>query len=100
MSVPYVVLTGIFLLPVGSKYLVVSWAPLLVGDTAEKLYYFNLHQVVQSLILHNYIQHIRWCTQQTVCSTHTHTGTVTELFTYEVLLYSSLYTCLSTVLSI
>ena len=54
MSVPYVVLTGIFLLSLGSKYLVVSWAPLLVGDTAEKLYYFNLHQVVQSLILHNY----------------------------------------------
>ena len=54
----------------------------------------HLQQVVQSLIPHNYyvhqVQYIRWCTQQTVCSTHTHTRTVTERFVY-IQLYSNLY---------
>ena len=59
----------------------------------QQKWYHNLQQVLQSLIPHNYIQYIRWCTQQTVCSTHTHSYCVTELFTYEVLLllYRSLY---------
>ena len=57
--------------------------------TQQKLYH-HLQQIVQSLIPRNYRQY--WCTQQTACSTRTHTRTATELFTYEVLLlYSSLY---------
>ena len=55
----------------------------------QQKWYHHLQQVVRSLIPHNYRQ--CWCTQQTVCSTHTHTRTVTELFSHEVLLYSSLY---------
>ena len=51
----------------------------------QQKWYHHLQQVVQSLIPHNYRQYR--CTQQTVCSTHTHP----ELFTYEVLLYRSLY---------
>ena len=39
-------------------------------------WYHHLQQVLQSLIPHTYIQHIRWCTQQTVRSTPTHTRTV------------------------
>ena len=47
--------------------------------TQHKCWYHHLQQqVVQSLIPHNYyihqVQHIRWCTQQTVCSTHTIRG--------------------------
>ena len=45
--------------------------------TQQKWYYHLQQQVVQSLIPRNYhihqVQHIRWCTLQTVCSTHTHT---------------------------
>ena len=66
---------------------VFSWALLLVGDTAEVVSSSATSRT--ELIPHNYRQY--WCTQQTACSTHTHTRTVTELFTYEVLLYSSLY---------
>ena len=44
---------------------------------AQQEWYHHLQQVVQSLIPHNYRQY--WCTQQTACSTHTHTRTVTEL---------------------
>ena len=41
--------------------------------TQQKWYHYLQQVVVQSLIPHNYIQHIRWwCTHQTVCSTHTH----------------------------
>ena len=50
--------------------------------------YHHPQQVVQSLIPHNYRQY--WCTEQTGCSTHTHTY-CNCIFTYEVLLYSSLY---------
>ena len=57
--------------------------------TQQKWYHHLHQQVEQSLIPRNYyirqVQHIRWCTQHTVCSTHTHTHTrtVTELlFTY------------------
>ena len=38
----------------------------------QQKWYHHLQQVVQSLIPYNYIQHIRWCTQQAVCSIHTH----------------------------
>ena len=57
----------------------------------QQKWYHHLQQVVQSLFPHNYIQYR--CTQQTACSTHTHTPVlyVTELFTYEVLQYISLY---------
>ena len=55
----------------------------------QQKWYHHLQQVVQSLIPHDYRQY--WCTQQPACSTHTHTRTVTELFTYKVQLYSSLY---------
>ena len=61
--------------------------------TKQKLYHHLQQQEVQSLIPYDYVhqvQHIRWCTQQTACSTHTHTRTVTELFVY-ILLYISLY---------
>ena len=55
--------------------------------TQQKWYYHLQQQVVQSLIPHNYmVQHIHRCTQQTVCSTHTHTYcTVTGLFAYMLL---------------
>ena len=44
--------------------------------TQQKWYQHLRQQVVQSLIPHNYmhqVQHISWCTQQTVCTTQTHT---------------------------
>ena len=66
-----------------------SFSGLLSLLEAQQKWYHHLQQVVQSLNPHNYRQY--WCTQQTACSTHTHTRTVTELFTYEVLLHSSLY---------
>ena len=49
---------------------VFSWAPLLVGDTAEAVSSSATSRTVE-LIRHNYKQY--WCTQQTACSTHTHT---------------------------
>ena len=67
-----------------------SFSGLLSLLATQQKWYHHLQQVVQSLIPHNNYRQYR-CTQQTVCSTHTHTYTVTELFTYEVLLYSSLY---------
>ena len=36
----------------------------------QQKWYRHLQEVVQSLVPHNYRQY--WCTQQTVCSTHTH----------------------------
>ena len=49
----------------------------------------HLEQVVQSLIPHNYRQN--WCSLPSKLHVvHTHTRAVNELFTYEVLLYSSL----------
>ena len=67
----------------------ISFRGLLSLLATQQKWYHHLQQVVQSLIPHNYRQY--WFTQQTACSTHTHTHTVTELFTYEVVLYSSLY---------
>ena len=72
---------------------VFSWTPLLVGDTAEVVSSATSRTEFDSTQL--YRQY--WCTQQilffslkTACSTPP-PRTVTELFTYEVLLYSSLY---------
>ena len=76
---------------------VFSWAPLLVGNTAEVVSSFaTTNSTIVYFRINNYyihqVQHIRWCTQQTVCSTHTHIRTVTyDLFVYILLLYSSLY---------
>ena len=73
-----------------------SFRGLLSLLATQQKWYHHLQQVVQSLIPHNYyirqVQNIRWCTQQTVCSTHTytHTRTVAELFVY-ILPHSSLY---------
>ena len=78
----------------GSSVFHTSFRVLLSLLATQQKRYHDLQQVVQSLIPHIYyihrVQHIRWCTQQTVCSTHTHTHTVTELFVY-IPLYSSLY---------
>ena len=50
--------------------------------TQQKWYHRLQQQVVRSLVPHNcyihQVQHIRWCTKQTVCSTHTHTHTHRE----------------------
>ena len=73
----------------GGSEVHVSFRELLSLLATQQKWYHHLQQVVQSLIPHNYRQH--WSTQQTACRTHTHTRTVTELFTYEVLLYSRLY---------
>ena len=49
-----------------------SFLGLLLLATQQKWYHHHLQQqFVQSLIPHNYIQNIRLCTKQTVCSTHT-----------------------------
>ena len=68
----------------------ISFRGLLSLLATQQIWYHHL-QLVQSLIPHDYRQYR--CTRQTVCSTHIHTPVlyVTELFTYEVLLYSSLY---------
>ena len=47
---------------------VFSWAPLLVGDTAEVVSSSATSRT--ELIPHNYRQY--WCTQQTACTTHAH----------------------------
>ena len=54
---------------------------LLSSLATQQKWYHHLQQVVQSLIGVPSKLHVA----------HTHTRTVTELFTYEVLLYSSLY---------
>ena len=64
----------------------------------QQKWYHHLQQVVQSSIPHNYRQY--WCIQQTVDyveHTHTHTRTVTDLFTYEVLYCTAVCRCLSIV---
>ena len=48
-----------------------SFRGLLFLLAPRQKWYHHLQQVVQNLILHNCLQHIRWCSQQTVCSTHT-----------------------------
>ena len=48
-----------------------SFRGLLSLLATQQKWYHHLQQIEQSLIPHNYIQHIDWCTQQTVCSTHT-----------------------------
>ena len=66
-----------------------SFRGLLSLLATQQKWYHHLQQVVQSLIPHNYRQY--WCNTKLHVA-HTHTRTVTELFTYEVLLlYSSLY---------
>ena len=54
-----------------------SFRGLLSLLATQQKWHHHLQQVVRSLIPHNYyihqVQHIRWCTQQTVCSTHTAT---------------------------
>ena len=57
--------------------------------TQQKKWYHHLQQVVQSLIPHKTTDNIGVPSKLHVARTHTRT--VTELFTYEVLLYSNLY---------
>ena len=55
----------------------------------QQKWYHHLQQVIHSLIPHKTTDNIGVPSKLHVA--HTHTRTVTELFTYEVLLYSSLY---------
>ena len=62
----------------GGFVLHTSFRGLLSLLATQQKWYHHLQQVVESLISHNsyyihQVQHIRWCTQQTVRSTHTHT---------------------------
>ena len=49
---------------------VFSWPPLLVGDTVEVVS-SSATSSTEFLLRRHYVQHIRLCPQQTVCSTHT-----------------------------
>ena len=69
---------------------VFSWAPLLVGDTAEVVSSSATSSTeFDSTQLHTAYTYDGVPTKLFVA--HTHNRTVTELFAYEVLLYSSLY---------
>ena len=63
-----------------------SFRGLLSLLATQQKWYHHLQQVVQSLIPHYYRQNIGVPSNLHVA--HTHTRTVTELFAYEVLLYS------------
>ena len=73
---------------IGGSAFYMSFRGLLSLLATQQKWHHHLQHVVQSLIPHNCRQYR--CTQQ-LHGAQTYTRTVTELFTYEVLLYSSLY---------
>ena len=78
----------------GGSVLHTSFRGLLSLLATHQKWYHHLQQVVHSLIPHNYIHQV-----QHMCSTNTHTRTVIGLFAY-ILLYTAVFTCLSTVVFI
>ena len=75
----------------GGSAIHMSFRGLLSLLATQQKWYHHLQQVVQSLIPHNYRRKTIIGVPSILHVAHIHTLTVTELFTYEVLLCSSLY---------